>query len=97
MAFLFFNSHSMVLSEALASIGEYKGVIANTLKQDGFTDVVNTPSEVAGNRNGVRVSILHLHIADRKFWQVFMVAGDGANTQPTLNEVVQKVEHLKFL
>ena len=47
-------------------------MIANTLKQDGFTDVVNTQSEVAANRGGVRVSILHLHIADRNFWQVFM-------------------------
>jgi hypothetical protein len=72
-------------------------VIANTLKQDGFTDVVNTQSEVAANRGGVRVSILHLHIADRNFWQVFMAAGDTAATQSTLNEVVNKVENLKFL
>ena len=72
-------------------------MIANTLKQDGFTDVVNTQSEVAANRGGVRVSILHLHIADRNFWQVFMAAGDTAATQSTLNEVVNKVENLKFL
>jgi hypothetical protein len=43
------------------------------------------------------VSILHLHIADRNFWQVFMAAGDTAATQSTLNEVVNKVENLKFL
>ena len=72
-------------------------MIANTLKQDGFTDVVNTQSEVAANRGGVRVSILHLHIADRNFWQVFMASGDTAATQSTLNEVVNKVENLKFL
>jgi hypothetical protein len=72
-------------------------VIANTLKQDGFTDVVNTQSEVAANRGGVRVSILHLHIADRNFWQVFMAAGDTAATQSTLNEVVNRVENLTFL
>ena len=97
MAFLFFNFRSMGLSEALANVGELKGVVANTLKQDGFTDVVNTQSEVAANRGGVRVSILHLHIADRSFWQVFMAAGDTAATQSTLNEVVNKVENLKFL
>lgn len=45
----------------------------------------------------MRVSILHLHIADRNFWRVFMAAGDTANTQPTLNEVVNKVENLTFL
>jgi hypothetical protein len=97
MAFLFFNYRSMGLSEALASIGELKGVVADTLKKDGFTNVVNSPSEVAGNRGGVRVSILHLHIADRNFWQVFMASGDTAATQTTLNEVVNKVEHLHFL
>ena len=97
MAFLFFNFRSMELSQALANVGELKGVVANTLKTDGFTDVVNTQSEVAGNRSGVRVSILHLHIADRKFWQVFMAGGDTAATQTTLNEVVNKVEHLAFL
>jgi hypothetical protein len=97
MAFLFFNTHSMSVSEALSGIGEYKGVVVNTLKQDGFTDVINTSSEIAGDRNGVRVSIQHLQIADRKFWQVFMAGGDGNNTQTTLNEVVQKVENLKFL
>ena len=42
MAFLFFNFRSMGLSEALANVGELKGVVANTLKQNGFTDVVNT-------------------------------------------------------
>jgi len=97
MAFSFFNFRSMGLSEALANIGELKGVVANTLKEDGFTDVVNTQSEVAGNRGGVRVSILHLHIADRNFWQVFMAGGDTAATQSTLNEVVNRVENLTFL
>ena len=37
------------------------------------------------------------YIADRNFWQVFMAAGDTAATQSTLNEVVNKVENLKFL
>ena len=32
MAFLFFNFRSMSLSEALANVGELKGVVANTLK-----------------------------------------------------------------
>ena len=97
MAFLFFNFRSMSLSEALANVGELKGVVANTLKQSGFTDVVNTQSEVAGNKNGVRVSSLHLHKVDRQFWQVFMAGGDTAATKQTLDDVVNKVEHLAFL
>src|SRR5271170_5162836 len=98
MAALFFNDRQMGLSAALADIGELKNVIFNELKGIGFTDVVNTPSEVAGNRNGVRVSILHLPIGGSNFWQVFMAGGDTvAVTQQTLNDVVNKVEHLTFL
>ena len=36
MAFLFFNFRSMSLSEALANVGELKGVVANTLKLDAL-------------------------------------------------------------
>jgi|SRR5713101_3876350 hypothetical protein len=98
MAALFFNDRRMDLNVALANIGELKNVIFNELTGMGFTDVVNTPSEVAGNRNGVRVSILHLHITGPSFWQVFMAAGDAGDvTLGTLNEVVDKVEHLVFL
>ncbi|MBR0795059.1 hypothetical protein JQ615_06650 [Bradyrhizobium jicamae] len=97
MAFLFAHTRSMGLSDALANIGELKGVIANTLKQSGFSDVINNQAEVAGNKSGVRLSILHLHIADRQFWQVFMAGGDTAATQQMLNDVVNKVEHLAFL
>jgi hypothetical protein len=98
VAALFFNDRQMDLSVALANMGELKNVIFNELKGIGFTDVVDSPSEVAGNRNGVRVSILHLPISGRSFWQVFMAGGDTvSNTQQTLNEVVDKVEHLVFL
>jgi hypothetical protein len=45
------------------TVQELKGSIADKLRQSGFTDVVNTQGEVAGNRNAVRVSILHLFIA----------------------------------
>src|SRR5262245_36310686 len=98
MAALFFNFRRMDLSVALANVGELKNVIFHELERIGFTDVVNTPSEVAGNRNGVRVSILHLHIGGQSFWQVFMAGGDAVGvTQQTLNEVVNKVEQLVFL
>lgn len=98
MAALFFNFREIELSEALGSVGELKGAIANTLQESGFTDVVHTESEVAGNRNGVRVSILHLFVGGRSFWQVFMAGGDdGTVTLATLNEVVDKVHKLVFL
>ena len=43
------------------------------------------------------MSILHLHNVDRQFWQVFMAGGDTAATKQTLDDVVNKVEHLAFL
>jgi hypothetical protein len=99
MAALFFNSHSMELSPALGNVGELKNVIANSvLKASGFTDVVDTQSEVAGNRSGVRLSVLHLHISGPNFWQVVMAAGDAGNvTLQAVNEVVDKIKNLKFL
>jgi hypothetical protein len=45
------------------TVGDLKGSIANELQQSGFAEVVDTESEVAGTRNAVRVSILHLFIA----------------------------------
>ena len=98
MAALFANSSRMDLNEALGSIGELKGVIANALRGKGFTDVVDTQLEVAGNRSGVRVSVLHLSIGGRSFWQVVMAGGDAADvTQRTVNEVVQTINNLHFL
>ena len=96
MAVLFANTRQIDLSEALGSVGELKGVIANELRQAGFTDVVNTQAEVAGNRSGgVRLSVLHLPIVGRSFWQIVMAGGDTADiTQGAVNEVVNRIQHL---
>jgi hypothetical protein len=51
--------------------GELKNVIAHSvLEARGFSAVVDTATEVAGNRNDCRVSILHLGISGRQFWRV---------------------------
>ncbi len=98
MAALFANTRQMVLSEALANVGELKGVIADMLRNSGFTDVVNTPGEVAGNRSNVRLSVLHLFIGGRSFYEIVMAGGDtGDVTLGTVNEVVNKIANLKFL
>jgi hypothetical protein len=87
------------LNPALGSIGELKNVIVHSvLEQRGFTDVVNTPSEVAGNRGGCRLSILHLHIADRSFWRVVMCACDNFdNARASVDEVADAINRLSFL
>jgi threonine aldolase len=80
------------------SIGELKNVIAHSvLEANRFTNVVNTPSEVAGNRNGCRVSILHLHIAGTRFWQVVMCSCDSFDkAKAAVDEVANAIRNLKF-
>src|SRR5262249_24074754 len=99
MAALFFNEHNFTLSQALADIGELKGAVADALKKHGFTNVVNTPSEVAGNRpGGVRLSVSYLHTVDRGFWQVVCAAGDTVPaTQQAVNDTVTAIKNLAFL
>lgn len=97
MAVLFCNTRRMTLSEALGSAGELKGIIANQMVEDGFADVVNNQSEVAGNRNGMRLSVLHLFIGGRDFFQQVMAAGDSAEaTLGLVNDRRAKIEALHF-
>jgi hypothetical protein len=99
MAALSFQFDRRELNPSLGSIGELKNVILHSvLEARGFTDAVDTESEVAGNRAGVRVSILHLHIADRDFWRVVMgVADDFESARAAVAEVSQAINELKFL
>jgi len=98
MAFLFANSQRKELNPTVGSVGELKNVIANALKSNGFTDVIDNPAEVAGNRSGVRLSVLHLQIDGRNFWQVVMAGGDTHDgTLGAVNQVVGIIQNLKFL
>jgi hypothetical protein len=88
----------MELSNAMGGIGELKGVIADELRKIGFTDVVNTQAEVAGNRSGMRLSVLHLHIGNRSFFQQVMAAGDERDaTLRSVNDVVGRIRALQSL
>ena len=100
MAGLAFRTDRRELNPALGSIGELKNVIRHSvLAAGGFTDVVDTPSEVAGNRNGCRVAVLHLHIGDRDFWRVVMCMCDGGfePARATVDEVSNAINELRFL
>jgi hypothetical protein len=99
MAALWFATRRMDLADALANIGELKNVIFNELQGMGFTDVVHNPAEVAGNRNGLRVSIVYLQTSGRNFWEVVMAGGSASvdDARQTVAQVVDKIEHLHFL
>ena len=100
MAGLSFRFSQRELNPALGSIGELKNVIAHSvLRARGFADVVNTESEVAGNRSGVRVCVLHLSIGGRSFWRVVIGVADAGfdPAAAAVNEVDQAINELKFL
>jgi hypothetical protein len=100
VAGLAFRTESRELNPALGSVGELKNVIAHSVLGDrGFTDVVNAPSEVAGNRNACRVCILYLHIGDRNFWRVVIgMCDDGFDpARMMVDEVAGAIDQLAFL
>ena len=88
----------MVLGPATEDIGEWKGLVADVLRQSGFVDVVNTPGEVAGNRGDVRLSVLHLFIGGRSFFELVMAGGEaGDATQGAVNDVVKGIQNIHTL
>lgn len=80
MAALFFQTRGRTLSEATQGIGELKRLYEHELRRLGYSDVIRSDSEVAGNKSGCRLAIVHLHISGPNFHEVFMVAGDDGNT-----------------
>jgi hypothetical protein len=97
MAALFWNSSRRTLTSGTGSIVGLRIVIENTLRQDGFADVVRNNLEVAGGKNGVWVSIAHFQIQGRDFWEVVMGSGDDVNTtRDTVSAVANRLQRLVF-
>ena len=89
MAALICHTRQMELDALTPSIRELKANIAAVLVQSAFLNVVNTDAEVAGNRANMRLSVLHLPISGRRFYEQVMAAGDDVGaTQALVNEVV---------
>ena len=98
MAALWWHSEVRVVSEALAGIGELKFVVSHSLRDKGFSDVRINDLEVAGGKSGCWMSLAHLHIADRRYWEVVMCSGDTAQaSKATVDEVVAMLRALRFL
>lgn len=99
MAALAIKSERRELNPAVGSIGELKNVIFhNVLKERGFANAVNTPGEVAGDRDGGRLSVVHLHIGDRSFWRVVACGCDDFNKgRAMVDEVSNAINQLTFL
>jgi hypothetical protein len=99
-ASLWWNSEIRHLSVATANIGELKRVISHELRRMGFLNVGISKLDVSGGKDDCTVSIAHLHIADRRFWEVVMCscnAGTGEKAKHIVNEVVAMLRRLRFL
>lgn len=92
MVALFCHTRRMQLDPQTGDIGQLKANIVPVLTSSAFTDVINNDLEIAGNRAGMRLSILHLPIEGRSFYQQVMAAGtDGAATQALVDEIVRSI------
>jgi hypothetical protein len=80
------------------NIGDFKSAIADELPKHGFTSVIHTEGEVAGNRNDVRFSVLHLFIGGRSFYQVAMASGNTFdNARQAVDEMLKAIANLHFV
>jgi hypothetical protein len=80
----------MTLPNTFGSIDDLKADIVPVLQQSQFSNVVNTDGEVAGNRGVIRLSVVHLPIGGRDFYQQVIAAGEDADITLAVVEDVQK-------
>ncbi|MCW3815748.1 hypothetical protein ONA91_14945 [Micromonospora sp. DR5-3] len=98
MAFLWWNSSVRNIGPAISGIGELKFLIENALRDEmGFRDVASSPLDVAGNKDGVRVSIAHFQKTPSSFWELVIAAGDTEQTKATNDAVVEMLKKIKVL
>ena len=100
MAGLAMRSERRELNPAVGSVGELKNVIFHSVfEAHGFTDAVNTEGEVAGNKPGIRVSVVYLFIGGREFWRVVAGVADAGfpAAKASVDEVADAIDGLAFL
>jgi hypothetical protein len=97
-AALFANTRQFTLNKVTGNIDQFKRLLADGLNKHLFTEVVDTPGEVAGNFVGqfqARASVLHLPISGNTFWQVIMAGGDDATfTKNVVSDVTEIITNL---
>lgn len=91
---LFIRTRQMELGAIFADVEQLKNNVHIVLDNLGFQNVVSN-GEVAGDLPGIRLSVVHLPIADRSFYQQVIAAGDSNDdTLAKVNEVVDQIGRL---
>ncbi len=79
------------------TIADHRRAVMSKLREKGFSDVVLTASEVAGNKGGCRVSIIHLHRTGSQYWEVVMCSCPTHNqASQMLNETLAALSTIVF-
>jgi hypothetical protein len=94
MAFLFHRTRQTVLNDQFQDIQELKRSIFGVRAETATIDhLVNNAAEVAGDRNGARVAVVHLPMSGRTFHETVMAGGDTHDdTLGRLDEVAAKIQ-----
>jgi hypothetical protein len=80
----------MVLPNTFRDINDLKADIVPVLVQNHFDNVVNNEGEVAGNRGPIRLSVVHLLIGGRDFYQQVIAAGEDSDVTLSVVEDIQR-------
>ncbi|WP_157514355.1 hypothetical protein [Nocardia concava] len=90
MAVLWIRTRRMTLPDTFRDINDLKADIVPVLVNNAFSDVVNTDGEVAGNRGVIRLSVIHLPIFGRDFYQQVIASGEDADGTLFVVEDIQR-------
>ncbi|WP_344021293.1 hypothetical protein [Streptomyces luteireticuli] len=88
------RTRQIELAEIFADIEQLKNNVHIVLDNLGFQNVVSN-DEVAGDLADIRLSVVHLPISDRTFYQQVIAAGDSHDgTVNTVNAVLNQIASL---
>ena len=94
-----FWATSTVGSEAIPSLGEWRNLVANIMREEGIQNVSLNPQDINGFTPGTFVAVTFIQLNNvPTFVVVIMVAGDTADAARDLSARLQnRVQHIKVL
>ncbi len=94
-----FWATSRVGSEAIQSLGEWRNMVANIMREEGIQNVSLNPQDINGFTPGTFVAVTFIQLDNLPtFVVVIMVAGDTADAAKDLSVRLQnRVQHIKVL
>lgn len=80
-----------------SSVGEYKNIISNKMREAGYSNIHVNAGEVAGGKGDSWVVVTYLHIMDNRFWEVIACSSSTADAaRATVDEVYRLAHSIIF-